>query len=348
MRRHALVTGSGGLVGSAVCELLDSAGWTTHGIDNNSRRTFFGPAGDVDWNVSRLRGTLTGYNHHSADVRDRVSIAGLVQAIRPGLIVHAAGQPSHDRAAQIPFEDFETNAVGTLNLLEAARAWAPDAPFVFLSTNKVYGDNPNQIPLRELATRFDFDDEASIGIDEAMSVDHCTHSLFGVSKLAADAMVQEYQHCFGMPTTVLRCGCITGRYHSGVQSHGFMSYLVQCNVAEREYQVFGYKGKQVRDCIHAEDVARLCLEIVTTPRPGEVYNVGGGRENSCSILEAFDLVAARSGRAMRWTYVDAARAGDHICYYTDLTKVRGHFPQWSLHHSLTETIDEMVAHEQAS
>ena len=338
-----LVTGSSGLIGSEVCEYLSSHGCDVHGIDNNQRAVFFGPAGDTCWNEQRLQRTVEHFHHHHLDIRDRERLIDLVRTIRPVLIVHAAAQPSHDRAAAIPFDDFETNAVGTLNLLEAARSCCNESPFVFMSTNKVYGDLPNTIALRELPTRWDYDDPAfEHGIAETFSVDQSTHSLFGASKLAADVLVQEYGRYFGMPTCCLRAGCVTGPNHSGVELHGFLSYLVKCNLEGREYRIFGYKGKQVRDNIHSQDVATFVHAFWKSPRVGEVYNIGGGKSNSCSILEAFDLVASFTGRKQIHTYVEGARRGDHICYFSDLRKMKTHFPGWSITKSLEETVREIV------
>jgi len=339
-----LVTGSSGLVGSEVCAYLSERGAVVHGIDNNERAVFFGPPGDTAWNRERLQRTLPRYCHHGVDIRNRSQVTDLVRTIRPALIVHAAAQPSHDRAASIPFDDFETNALGTLNLLEAARAYSPHSPFAFMSTNKVYGDMPNSIAMRELATRWDYADEAfEEGIGETLSVDQSTHSLFGASKLAADVLVQEYGRYFGMPTCCLRAGCITGPNHSGVELHGFLSYLVKCNVEEREYRVFGYKGKQVRDNIHARDVAAFIHAFWQQPRVGEVYNIGGGKANSCSVHEAFEIVQSITGRAQKWVYDETARRGDHICYFSDLRKAKSHYREWSVSTSLRDTVREIVS-----
>jgi CDP-paratose 2-epimerase len=257
--------------------------------------------------------------------------------------VHTAAQPSHDRAAAIPFDDFDTNAVGTLNLLEAAHRFCPESPFIHMSTNKVYGDRPNTIALAEHETRWDYADPAfANGIAENFSIDQSTHSLFGASKVAADVLVQEYGRYFGMPTCVLRGGCLTGPNHSGVQLHGFLSYLVKCNLERKEYTVFGYKGKQVRDNIHSTDVARFIWQFFKKPRVGEVYNIGGGKQNSCSILEAFEITAGISGRPQQFRYEDTARVGDHICYYSDLSKMRAHYPDWDISISLPATIGEIV------
>jgi CDP-paratose 2-epimerase len=346
-----VVTGSAGLIGSEVSRFLAARGCRVHGIDNNQRAVFFGSSGDTRWNQERLQRTLSDYHHHAIDVRDRQAITDLIGAIRPGLIVHAAAQPSHDRAAAIPFDDFETNALATLTLLEAARRYCRESPFVFMSTNKVYGDRPNAISVEELPTRWDFTDAAfTHGIPESLSIDQSSHSLFGASKLAADVLVQEYGRYFGIPTCCLRAGCVTGPHHSGVELHGFLSYLVKCNIEGREYRIFGYKGKQVRDNLHAEDVARFIHAFWEKPRSGEVYNIGGGKANACSILEAFALVESFTGRAQVSTYVDEARRGDHICYYSDLRKVKAHYPGWAVTKSLQQTMREIVEtwHERIS
>ncbi len=338
-----LVTGSSGLIGSEVCVYFANLGWPVHGVDNNQRAAFFGPAGDTRWNQHRLEQTLPNFCHHEIDVRDRAGLDQLLAEVRPSAIVHAAAQPSHDRAADIPFDDFDTNAVGTLNLLVAARKYCPESPFVYLSTNKVYGDRPNTIKLKELATRWDFDDPAyAHGIPESFSIDQSKHSLFGASKAAADILVQEFGRYFNLPTCCLRGGCLTGPNHSGVELHGFLSYLVKCNLEGREYRVFGYQGKQVRDNIHAEDVARFIHAFIEKPRAGEVYNLGGGKDNSCSLLEAFTLTEAITGRPQKSTYLDQPRIGDHICYYSDLRKMRAHYPAWSITKSLPQTIQEIV------
>ncbi len=338
-----LVTGSCGLIGSEVAAYFGRAGFAVTGIDDNHRAVFFGPEGDTSWALQRLRAQIPGYRHEAFDIRDRARVLGLAGELRPDLIVHAAAQPSHDRAAAIPFLDFEVNALGTLNLLEAARQFCPASPFIHMSTNKVYGDRPNQIALREFDTRWDYDDPCyENGIPEDFPIDQSKHSLFGASKLAADVMVQEYGRYFGMPTCCLRGGCLTGPSHAGVELHGFLSYLVKCNLQEREYKVFGYQGKQVRDNIHSQDVASLMHEFFKNPRAGEVYNLGGGKANSCSILEAFALAEQATGKKMRWRYEEENRIGDHICYYSDLRKLRRHYPDWRLRRPL-ETIVEEIA-----
>jgi CDP-paratose 2-epimerase len=343
LMKTLLVTGSSGLIGSEVCTFFDARGWRVHGVDNNQRAVFFGEAGDTRWNQQRLAASLTSFEHHELDIRDRAGVLRLLKEVKPDAIVHTAAQPSHDRAAAIPFDDFDTNAVGTLNLLEAARQACPDAPFGHMSTNKVYGDRPNTIPLVELKSRWDYADPAfAEGIPESFSIDQSKHSLFGASKVAADVMVQEYGRYFGMPTCCLRGGCLTGPNHSGVELHGFLSFLVKCNLEGREYRVFGYKGKQVRDNIHSEDVARFVHAFIESPRSGEVYNIGGGKANSCSILEAFNLAEHLTGRAMKYVYVDENRVGDHICYYSDLSKMRSHYPQWDITITLEETVRQIV------
>jgi CDP-paratose 2-epimerase len=290
-----------------------------------------------------LRREIPGYRHRALDIRDREAVLALLKELRPNLIVHTAAQPSHDKAAAIPFLDFEVNALGTLHLLEAARQFCPESPFIHMSTNKVYGDRPNTIPLRELETRWDYAGPAfENGIPEDFSIDQSKHSLFGASKVAGDVMVQEYGRYFNMPTCCLRGGCLTGPNHSGVELHGFLSYLIKCNLEGREYKVYGYKGKQVRDNIHSEDVARFMFEFAQAPRVAEVYNLGGGKGNACSILEAFRLAEGASGKPMHWRYVDENRIGDHICYYSDLRKMKAHYPNWSIGKPL-ETIFGEIA-----
>lgn len=337
-----LVTGSSGLIGSEVCSHFDRLGWNITGIDNNQRAAFFGPQGDTRWNQKRLENTLQNFNHIELDIRDRQSVLDLISQIKPDAIVHAAAQPSHDKAAQIPFADYDTNAVGTFNLLEATRQYRTDVPFVYLSTNKVYGDAPNNIAMKELETRWEFDDDNYLhGIPESFSIDQSTHSLFGASKLSADVSVQEYGRYFNMPTACLRGGCLTGPSHSGVELHGFLSYLIKCNLERRKYTIFGYKGKQVRDNIHSYDVARFIEEFIKKPRIAEVYNIGGGKENTCSILEAFKIIEEISGIPMIYEYSDENRVGDHICYYSDLRKMKSEYPEWSITKSLSDTFREM-------
>ncbi|MEI6514929.1 MAG: NAD-dependent epimerase/dehydratase family protein [bacterium] len=337
-----LVTGSSGLIGSEVSRYFHERGYRVHGVDNNLREAFFGPQGSTRWSQKQLE-ALPNFCHHEVDIRDRSGVLDLVKDLRPTAIVHAAAQPSHDRAAAIPFDDFDTNAVGTLNLLEAARRYCPESPFVYMSTNKVYGDRPNRIPLKELDARWDYDDPAfANGIAEDFSIDQSKHSLFGASKVAADIMVQEYGRYFGMPTCCLRGGCLTGPNHSGVELHGFLSYLIKCNLEGREYKIYGYKGKQVRDNIHSLDVARFIHAFIRVPHAGEVYNIGGGKGNSCSIMEAFSMVETLTGKKQVYSYMEQNRIGDHICYYSDLTKMKSHYPEWGIMISLQETAREIV------
>jgi len=337
-----LVTGSSGLIGSEVCSYFARLGWEIHGIDNNQRAIFFGEKGDTRWNQNRLSNEINNFHHHEIDIRDREKIIDTVKSIKPTAIVHAAAQPSHDKAAEIPFQDFDTNAVGTFNLLEATRRYSTEVPFIHLSTNKVYGDKPNSIPLKESEKRFDYSDEKFInGIAEDFGIDQSKHSLFGASKVAADVCVQEYGRYFNMPTACLRGGCLTGPNHSGVELHGFLSYLIQCNITEKQYTIFGYKGKQVRDNIHSLDVARFIHEYIKAPKIAEVYNLGGGKSNSCSILEAFDLISNISGKEMKYTYSETNRIGDDICYYSDLSKMKKHYPQWGISKSLEDIFNEI-------
>ena len=342
--KKILITGSSGLIGSEVAVYFGrKLGYEVHGIDNNQRAVFFGVQGDTRWNQRRLICELPGFNHHEVDIRDRQQILLLIKEIRPTVIVHAAAQPSHDRAASIPFEDFDTNAVGTLNLLEAARQYCAESPFIYMSTNKVYGDAPNRISMKELETRWEFNDASyQNGIAENFSIDQSTHSLFGASKVAGDVMVQEYGRYFNMPTCSLRGGCLTGPNHSGVELHGFLSYLVKCNLEGIEYKIFGYKGKQVRDNIHSLDVVKFMEAFVGSPRIAEVYNLGGGKENSISILEAFKISEDVTGKSQIYSYLDQNRVGDHICYYSDLSKMIAHYPSWSVTISVKQTIEQIV------
>jgi CDP-paratose 2-epimerase len=342
--KKILVTGSSGLIGSEVSVHFAALGWQVHGMDNNQRAVFFGPQGDTRWNQGRLIEKLgSSFEHHEIDIRDRKGVLELLKQIKPDAIVHTAAQPSHDRAAAIPFDDFDTNAVGTLNMLEAVRQACPESPFAHMSTNKVYGDRPNSIALEERETRWDYADPLYFdGIAEDFSIDQSKHSLFGASKVAADVIVQEYGRYFNLPTCCLRGGCLTGPNHSGVELHGFLSYLVKCNLESREYKVFGYKGKQVRDNIHSHDVASFIEAFINAPRIGEVYNIGGGRANSCSIWEAFKIAEQFTGKKQVYTYVDENRIGDHICYISNLAKMREHYPGWDITISLEETIRQIV------
>lgn len=340
--KSILITGSGGLVGSEVVSHFAEKGWFVTGVDNNMRADFFGTGGDTSWNVKRLKEAYKSYQHFGLDIRDRQSVISFIAELKPDAIVHAAAQPSHDLAASRPFDDFDVNAVGTLNLLEGLRNYSTEVPFVHMSTNKVYGDAPNRLNLVEKKTRWDFADSSyKFGIKEDFQIDQSKHSIFGASKLAADVMVQEYGRYFGMPTCCLRGGCLTGPNHSGVELHGFLSYLIKCNLMEKEYTIFGYQGKQVRDNIHSHDVACFIEEFLKAPRIGEVYNMGGGRENSISILEAFELISAISRKPMRFQYSDQNRSGDHICYISDLSKMKAHYPEWQIIKGLDVTFEEI-------
>jgi len=343
-----IVTGSSGLIGSESVTYFESRGWRVHGVDNNMRRDFFGPDGDTTWNLNRMRASTRHFVHHAVDIRDRAAVRELWETVNPDFVIHCAAQPSHDLAASRPFDDFDVNAVGTMNVLEATRLVRPDAVFCHLSTNKVYGDAPNELPLTELDTRWEYArPEDFHGIRETMRIDQCKHSLFGASKVAADIMVQEYGRYFGMKTACYRGGCLTGPAHSGAELHGFLAYLIKCGVSGRPYRVFGYQGKQVRDNIHSLDVCRALEMFYAHPRQGEVYNLGGGRGNSVSVREAIAKAEAVTGKKMTWEYIDQHRSGDHICYISDLTKMKAHFPDWDITKSL-DAIFEEVARAAAS
>jgi CDP-paratose 2-epimerase len=342
---RVLITGSNGLIGSEAVIYFDGLGADVVGVDNNMRAVFFGADGDTRWNQRRLLGATRHFEHRELDIRDREGVLALLAREPFDLIVHCAAQPSHDLAAKMPFEDFDVNAGGTLNLLEATRRHRPDAVFILTSTNKVYGDAPNELPLKELETRWEYErPEHFNGIDETCRIDRCLHSLFGASKVAADVIAQEYGRYFGLKVGVFRGGCLTGPQHSGVELHGFLSYLVKCAMTGTTYRIFGYKGKQVRDNIHSLDVLRAIHRFYEKPRPGEVYNIGGGRGNSCSLLEAAALVEELSGgkHKLRTEYVDKARSGDHICYISDLTKLRTHFPGWDITVPLKQIVQEII------
>ncbi|MBK8956085.1 MAG: NAD-dependent epimerase/dehydratase family protein [Saprospiraceae bacterium] len=341
--KKILVTGSSGLIGSEVVRHFDSQGWMVHGIDNNMRADLFGPKGDTRWNQQQLLNQCKNFKHIELDVRDRSGMMDCLAALKPDAIVHTAAQPSHDLAATRVYDDFDINAGGTLNLLEAVRQHCSNSVFVHLSTNKVYGDAPNKLRLIESETRFDYAvAEYFHGIDENFTIDQSKHSLFGASKLAADILVQEYGRYFGIPCCVLRGGCLTGPNHSGVELHGFLSYLIKVNLTGECYKVYGYKGKQVRDNIHAYDVVRFIQAFIERPGIAEVYNLGGGRENSCSILEAFGKVSHITGKKMNYEYVDQNREGDHICYISDLRKMKNHYPEWKITKSLDQIFREIV------
>ncbi len=344
---RVLVTGSSGLIGSEAVMFFDAMGFRVLGIDNNMRADFFGPKGDTTWNRQRLEETCKNFRHRSVDIRDRLAVMDLFrQGLDEGvfdLVIHAAAQPSHDLAASRPFDDFDVNAGGTLNLLEACRQHAPDAVFCHMSTNKVYGNRPNFIKLKELETRWDYDDPAfAQGIDENLSIDQSVHSLFGASKVAGDVMAQEYGKYFGLKTGIFRGGCLTGPQHSGVELHGFLNYLVLVALREGPYTIFGYKGKQVRDQIHAHDVVNLFWHFAQNPRPGEVYNLGGGKGNAGSLMECVELIHKMTGKRPEMSYSEVARTGDHICYYSDLRKIQSHFPGWKLTRNLEQLTAEII------
>ena len=341
--KTAVVTGSSGLIGSECVTFLDARGWSVHGIDNNMRREFFGEHGDTTWNLARLRRETTRFEHHDLDIRDRQGIERLITETRPQLLVHCAAQPSHDLAASLPFDDFEVNAVGTLNLLESMRRHAADSPFVFMSTNKVYGDAPNELDLVELETRWDYADPADHeGIDETMRIDHTMHSLFGASKVAADVLVQEYGRYFGMPTVCFRGGCLTGPHHAGAELHGFLAYLARAAADRTTYRIFGYKGKQVRDNLHSLDVCTAIMAFGERPSSGAVYNLGGGRANSVSLHEAVARFEELLGARIETEYVTEARRGDHVCYISDLQRLRSDYPDWEVTISLDEIFAELA------
>lgn len=336
-----LVTGSSGLIGSEAVLWFDAQGHEVVGVDNNMRADFFGPRGDTRWMRDRLR-ERTRFRHVDADIRDRAAILALVRTERPGLLIHCAAQPSHDLAASRPFDDFDVNAVGTLNLLEATRQGAPDAVFILMSTNKVYGDAPNRLPLVERETRWEYADPADFqGVKETMSIDQNLHSVFGASKVAADVMAQEYGRYFGLRTGIFRGGCLTGPSHSGVELHGFLNYLVKVAKSGETYTIFGYKGKQVRDNIHSHDLVESFWHFFRAPRSGEVYNLGGSRHSNCSMLEAIEICEDLSGRKLNWTYVEDNRVGDHIWWISDVRKFQRDYPAWSYRYGIREILREI-------
>lgn len=343
---RVLVTGSSGLIGSAVVERFDALGHDVVGVDNNARKMFFGPAGDTEPNRRRLENATRRFRHCALDVRNKSAMDALFLNGRSNLdlVVHCAGQPSHDKSREIPALDFETNALGTMNLLEATRLHAPEAVFVLMSTNKVYGMAPNEIPVRETMTRYDYAlQDDSDGVNETCRIDRSTHSPFGASKLAADVMAQEYGRYFGLRTGVFRLGCVTGAAHASVELHGFLSHLTRVALCGLTYVVYGHHGKQVRDNLHAEDVASAVEEFAKEPRCGEVYNLGGGRANSVSVLEAI----ARAG-GPDWRYVDEPRRGDHVCYISDTTKFRTHYQNWRVTRSLDSIFEELMIEKRVS
>ena len=341
-----LVTGAGGLVGSETALHFGRQGFRVIGVDNNLREYFFGPEASTKWAVAELQAALgEAFAAVSADIRDFGAVRQAFEAAGPiDLVVHTAAQPSHDWAAREPFTDFGVNAQGTLNLLEATRQFAPQATFIFTSTNKVYGDTPNRLPLVERDTRWECarGPYAEKGIDETMSIDQTTHSIFGASKVAADVMVQEYGRYFGMKTGVFRGGCLTGPRHSGAELHGFLAYLMKCAATGREYKIFGYKGKQVRDNIHSADLVASFAAFHAAPRAGEVYNMGGSRFSHCSMQEAVRLCEELTGRKMKTTYVETNRIGDHIWWVSDVSKFQAHYPDWKLTKNVRDILAEIL------
>lgn len=341
----AIITGAAGLVGSEAVRYFSSLGLDVLGIDNGMRAVFFGPDASTDWVRRGLEREIKRYHHFDADIRDQDTIFDIFRKYGGDiqLIIHAAAQPSHDWAASQPFTDFTVNAQGTLVLLEAARQFAPESVFIFTSTNKVYGDLPNRLPLVELKDRWEIDANHPYknGIPEELSIDRSTHSLFGASKVSADILVQEYGRYFGMKTVCFRGGCLTGPNHSGTQLHGFLAYLMRCAVTNHPYRVFGYKAKQVRDNIHSQDLIRAFHEFFKNPRVAEVYNMGGGRFSNCSMLEAIALCQEITGREMDWTYRDETRKGDHQWWISDLARFRNHYPDWHLTYDVPRILREI-------
>ncbi|MEO7649579.1 MAG: NAD-dependent epimerase/dehydratase family protein, partial [Bryobacteraceae bacterium] len=335
--------GSGGLIGSECVRTLAEEGWEIVGIDNDMRSQFFGPQGTTLPVTEELRRSIRSYRHFAIDIRDRQAVRDLMESERPGFIIHAAGQPSHDKAGSIPYDDFDVNAVGTVNLLVAARDFCRESPFCFTSTNKVYGDRPNALPMVELDKRYEYA-PGTPDIDESMSIDNCLHSVFGASKVSADIMCQEFGRYFQMPVGVFRAGCLTGPQHAAVELHGYLAYIVLCAITGREYTIYGYKAKQVRDQIHCRDVARLFLQFQRRPRCGEVYNLGGGRANSMSILETIDRLSAM-GLQLRHRYSPVNRVGDHICYVSNLSKIQAHFPDWRLEYGLDDIMSGIASRQ---
>jgi CDP-paratose 2-epimerase len=342
----AIITGSAGLIGSEACKFFAKQGLDIVGIDNNMREFFFGADGSTNWNRQVLENSLgTKYNHLAVDIRDYEAIINIFQRYGESveLVIHTAAQPSHDWAARDPQIDFTVNANGTLNLLEATRLYSPKAVFIFTSTNKVYGDTPNKLPLIELEHRWEIEQGHTYetGIREDMSIDQCLHSLFGASKVAADVLVQEYGRYFNMNTACFRGGCLTGPNHSGAQLHGFLAYLMKCAVTGTPYTVFGYKGKQVRDNIHSADLISAFYEFYKAPRSGEVYNTGGGRYSNCSMLEAIQMCEAIAERKFNWTYAEGNRIGDHIWWISDNSKFASHYPDWKMKYNVKQILQEI-------
>ena len=342
----ALITGSGGLIGSEAVSFFYDKFDLVIGFDNNLRQYFFGKEASTDWNRNRLSSLYKNYKDFAIDIRNFDDLQKLFKKYNSdiALIVHTAAQPSHDWAAREPLTDFSVNATGTVNLLELTRQYCPEAVFIFTSTNKVYGDNPNNLPLVELETRWEIDNKHPYfekGIDENMSIDHSKHSVFGASKVAADIMVQEYGKYFNMKTGVFRGGCLTGPNHSGAQLHGFLAYLMKCAITGSHYTIFGYKGKQVRDNIHSYDLVNMFWHFYQNPRSGEVYNAGGSRYSNCSMLEAITMCEEITGNKLSYSYTDNNRIGDHIWYISDVSRFQSHYPEWEFTYGIRETLTEM-------
>lgn len=346
MSKTIIVTGSGGLIGSEASRYFSAKGYEVVGIDNNMRASFFGNEASTEWAVARLKNEVKNYSHKSIDIRNK-ELLFQVFGERKGdvaAVIHTAAQPSHDWAAKFPFIDFEVNANGTLNLLEAYRKHSPDATFIFTSTNKVYGDRPNALSFVEKESRYEVYQEDGVihpGINEFMPVDQCLHSLYGVSKISADLLVQEYGRYFGLNTVCFRGGCLTGSGHSGAELHGFLSYLMLCLIAKKEYRIFGYKGKQVRDNIHSRDLVKAFHEFIKRPESGKVYNIGGGRTSNCSIVEAIAASEARARRKLKTIYIDNNRIGDHRWYISDVEKFSRDYPNWKLTYTMDQIYDEV-------
>lgn len=342
----ALVTGAGGIVGAESCRQFVGRGFKVIGIDNDMRRTLFGDSASIQPIIAELKALGPSYEHHSIDIRDVEAVNRVFQSAGGdiSLVIHAAGQPSHEWAAKDPMTDFAINATGTLTVLEAARRHCPKASFIYPSTNAVYGDRPNQLPLRELETRFEIDKEHPFakGIDESMTIDQTLHSLFGVSKTSADLMVQEYGRCYGMSTVCFRAGCLTSPGHAGTEWHGFLNELIECILLEQPYTVFGYKGKQVRDNLHCADFVSAFWEFHQKPTCGAVYNIGGGKRVNCSILEAIKALEERMGRKLQWNYDERSRIGDRIWYVSDTSAFEGDYPNWERRFSMESLFDVTI------
>lgn len=341
-----IITGSAGLIGSEAVEFFSSKFDTVVGIDNNMRAYFFGEDASTEWNKNRIQQSVSNYKHYKTDIRNFEEVERIFKEYGNDikLIVHTAAQPSHDWAAKEPLTDFHVNATGTINLLEATRLYSPEAVFIFTSTNKVYGDNPNYLPLIEKETRWELDEKHPYfqkGIDENMSLDHTKHSVFGASKVAADVMAQEYGRYFKMNVGVFRGGCLTGPKHSGAQLHGFLAWLMKCAITKKPYTIFGYKGKQVRDNIHSWDLVNLFWHFYQNPKQGEAYNVGGGRFSNCSMIEGIQLCETITGNKMDYSYSETNRIGDHIWYISDMSKFKQHYPQWTWKYNLEDILSQM-------